>query len=359
MTSPDGSRSPLAAPHLRRLLVLRLDNLGDVVLTGPALRSIKTFRPDLHLTLLASPGGAPAAALLPWIDDVRIARVLWQDLGRLPFDPARERALIDDLRRGAYDVALILTSFSQSPHPAALACALAGIPVRIGASRERGRALTIALPFPPTELHQAERNLRLVEALGVPVAERRLAVHLSPATRAAARALLAARIAGDYLVFNPFTSCHARTFDPARFAAAARRLADDSGLSIVLCGAERDRPRSRPLLDILGPRALDLVGRTDLSTFAAVIAGARLVLTGNTAALHLADALGVPQLVLYAGTDLPSQWAPRVSPHLLLHRPVPCSPCYRFECPHAHACLDFSSRQIAAAGLDLLATATA
>jgi ADP-heptose:LPS heptosyltransferase len=168
---PDWSR-------VRRLLVLRLDNLGDVVMTGPALRAIKTHHPQLHLTLLASPLGAPAAALLPWVDELRVHRALWQDLGRLPFDPAREAAFIATLRAGAYDAALILTSFSQSPHPAALACALAGIPVRIASSHERGSALTFALPAAPDNMHQVERNLRLVEAVGLPADDRQLALHI-------------------------------------------------------------------------------------------------------------------------------------------------------------------------------------
>lgn len=365
MTAPDPPPSRDVAPvtlpdwsRVRRLLVLRLDNLGDVVMTGPALRAIKASLPDVHLTLLASPGGAPAAALLPWVDEVRTWRVLWQDLGRLPFDPTRELALVHDLRRGRHDAALILTSFSQSPHPAALVCALAGIPVRIGASRERGRALTFALPGAPDGLHQVERNLRLVEATGLPVRDRRLELRIPDPARHAARALLAAHaLTGEYLLLSPFASCQARTFDPGRFARAARLVAERTGLAVVVCGAARDRARARPLADALGARGVDLVGQTDLPTYAALIAAARLVLTQNSSALHLADALAVPQLVMYAGTDLVDQWAPRVSPHRVLRRDVACSPCYRFECPHGHACLEFSPEDVAAAALRLLAAA--
>src|SRR5690606_26358619 len=61
----------------RRLLVIRADNIGDVVMTGPALRAVKRARPECELTLLASPAGSEAAPLLPWIDDVLTRRVLW------------------------------------------------------------------------------------------------------------------------------------------------------------------------------------------------------------------------------------------------------------------------------------------
>ena len=74
----------------QRILVMRLDNIGDVVMTGPVLRALKENLPRASITLMASPGGKEAAPLLPWIDEVFAWRVLWQDLGRLSFDPARE-----------------------------------------------------------------------------------------------------------------------------------------------------------------------------------------------------------------------------------------------------------------------------
>jgi ADP-heptose:LPS heptosyltransferase len=348
LTMPDWAK-------LRRLLVVRLDNLGDVVMTGPALRAVKAEWPQIHLTLLANPGGAPGAALLPWVDDVWTHRAVWQDLGRLAFDPTREAGFVETLRRGRYDAALILTSFSQSPHPVAFACALAGVPVRIGQSRERGRALTFEWPGAPDALHQAERNLVLVEAAGLPVRDRLLEIRIPEQARIAARRLLAASgVTGDYVVSSPFASCQARTYDSRRFGSATRIVAERAQLPIVICGMARERMRAEIIADILGERGINLVGDTDVGSFAALIAGARLVLTNNSSALHLADALAVPQLVMYSGTELESQWAPRASPHVLLRRGTGCSPCYRFECPFNHECLEFSPEQVADAALRLL-----
>ena len=79
----------------KNILAVRLDNMGDIVMLGPALRAVKETSPHARLTLLASPAGTRAAALLPWIDDVITWRSIWQDVGgRLPFDPVRERELI-------------------------------------------------------------------------------------------------------------------------------------------------------------------------------------------------------------------------------------------------------------------------
>src|SRR4051812_2412910 len=162
--------SPLAGA--RRVLVLRLDNLGDVLLTGPVFRALRAALPDAELVLLASPGGAAAASLLPWVDRVETVRAVWQDAqGRLPLDPARELALVERLRALDADAAVILTSFSQTAWAPAYACYLAGIPVRAGHAPDFGGSL-LSHPVPgPAPEHQADRNLHVVRALGVPVAD--------------------------------------------------------------------------------------------------------------------------------------------------------------------------------------------
>lgn len=341
-----------------RILVLRPDNIGDVVMTGPALRALKRALPTSHLTLLASHGGAQAAPLLPWVDSVFATRTLWQDLGHLPFDPEREWALVDRLQAGAYDAAVILTSFSQSPHAPALLCALAGIPIRLGEAKEDGQGvLTFAAPALPDETHQVERNLRLLEAAGIPVDDRRLAVRVPEADTVHAAALLAERglSPGDgYLLLSPWASCPSRTYFPERFAQAARLLAGETGLPVVLSGAPRDQERREPLLEALGPWGIDLVGLTTVTELAALVAGARLVLANDSLPMHLADATRAPGLILYSGTEYESQWQPRHSPNQLLRRPTPCCPCYAFICPYNLECLDFSAAEVAEAGLALL-----
>ncbi len=160
----------------RNILAVRMDNIGDVLMLGPALRAVKESSPAARLTLLASPAGAMAAPLLPWIDDVIAWRPIWQDVGgRMPFEPTREQALISLLAERAFDAAIIFTSFSQTPHPPGYVCYLAGIPLRAGESKEfGGSTLTTELRGTPEEAHQVERSLRLVENLGFHARDRRL-----------------------------------------------------------------------------------------------------------------------------------------------------------------------------------------
>src|SRR5437660_10049284 len=97
----------------RNILVVRMDNIGDVVMLGPALRAIKETSPQARITLLASPAGATAAGMLPWVDEVITWQAVWQDVGnKMPFDPEYERELVGLLASYHFDAALIFTSFS-------------------------------------------------------------------------------------------------------------------------------------------------------------------------------------------------------------------------------------------------------
>ncbi|GAA5512847.1 ADP-heptose--LPS heptosyltransferase 2 [Deinococcus carri] len=343
--------------NVKNVLVMRLDNIGDVVMTSPVLRSLKEALPGVRLTLMVSPGGSAAVPLLPWVDDVIVWRAMWQQLGGGHADPAQEAELTRLLRERNFDAAVLLTSFSQTPHAAALACLLAGIGLRLGESAESAPGLLTHEPPSPTPeaAQQAERNLRLLESAGVPVRDRALEVHVSEEARRQAAALLP----GPYLLLNPFASCSARTYPPERAAHAARLMAEQLGWQVAVTGVEKDRERAAALLAELGPAGVDLLGCTDLATFAALIGGAGLVLTNNTSALHLADALRTPVLVTYSGTDYETQWQPRSTRFTLLRRPTPCHPCYAFQCPFHLECLDIAPGEVAQAGLDLLARSAA
>lgn len=343
----------------RNILAVRLDNTGDVVLLGPALRAVKETVPQARLTLLASPAGAAAAPLLPWIDDVIVWRAIWQDVGgKMPFDPGRERELIAELSRRQFDAALIFTSFSQTPHVAGYVCYLAGIPLRAGASKEfGGSTFTVELRSGPDELHQAERNLRLVEQLGFTARDRRLAIEISTDARCATTALLA--LAGldperPFVLLHPGASCQARRFTASRLREVCRLLSR-AGWQVLLTGSQREAELVAFVAGTGVPGIGALAGRTNLAEFAALVERARLVICGNTLPLHLADAVGTSVLGLYAGTDYEEQWRPRFTRYRLLRRPTRCSPCYRFDCPFGQPCLDYPPDEIVEAALSLLA----
>ena len=116
-----------------RILAVRLDNDGDVLLTGPAVRALAAGGDEVDL--LVAPAGRAAAALLPLVNDILVFDPPWSDSTPAAGDPPRSTALVALLRRRSYDQAVVFTSFHQSPLPMALLCRLAGDPARRGEQR--------------------------------------------------------------------------------------------------------------------------------------------------------------------------------------------------------------------------------
>lgn len=346
---------------IRRILAVRLDNIGDVVMLGPALRALRKAFPEAHITLMASPAGSQAAPLLPWIDETWVHRATWQDAsGEMLLDPAREMDLVERLRAGTFDAAFIFTSFSQSPYPPAYACYLAGIPVRAGQSREFGGSI-LSHPTRPLadETHQVDRNLSLLGAFGLPVAGAQLELSIPQAAEERAEELLLQQGIAPrepFIVMAPGASCSARSYAPERFSEAADLITRETGLPILIVGGERDVELGRQVASACEPgRACSLAGETSIPDLAAVIARAQLVMCNNSGPMHIADAFERPQVVLYSGTDYESMWRPRRSPAVLLRRETDCSPCFAFRCPYGHECLSIQPAEVAREAGRLLA----
>jgi ADP-heptose:LPS heptosyltransferase len=342
-----------------RLLVVRPDNLGDVLMIGPALAALRAAAPRSRIDLLASPAGAAAVPLLPELDGVVVARVSWQRVTPEPGPPDTE--LVAELGARGYAAALILTSFSQSPWPAGYACQLAGIPVRAGMSREFGGAgLTHWVPAPADELHQVDRSLQLLGRLGVAPAPAVLHAEVPAVARSAAREALARRRMppdARYAVLLPGASCPARRYPPDRFRAAAARLAR-SGLPVLVCGPDPEYALVRAVAaDEPGVHAL--TGELDVPGLAGLLAGAAVAVANNSGGAHLADAVGTPVVVLFAGTELVAQFRPRSGPSEVLGVPTACTPCRQFHCPFQLACLDVPAGEVADAALRLASVAPA
>ena len=165
---------PVPWARLSAVLVVRPDNLGDVVLATPALRALRAAAPRARIDLLASPVGSTLAPVLPYVDRFVTHSPVWQDAGGdMPVDPARELALVERLAGGGYDAMVLLTSFSQSPWPAAYLGYLAGIPVRAGLSREFGATLFfLTYPSSKAEYGGADAVIRdTAPTAGAPIVD--------------------------------------------------------------------------------------------------------------------------------------------------------------------------------------------
>ena len=324
----------------RRVLAVRLDALGDVLMTTPALRALKAGGAGRHLTLLTSNAAASVARLVPEVDEVVAHDVPWMKATPPRADGAVDRALVARLRRGRFDAAVIFTVYSQNPLPAALLCCLADVPLRLAHCRENPyQLLTDWVPDPePGRLvrHEVRRQLDLVARVGARTGNERLSLRVPPAARARAASLLDRLGVGPdrWVLVHPGASAPSRRYPAESFAEAARSLAAQTGREIVFMG----RPEERALVDSIRAAmrapSHSVAGRMDLAEMAALVARAPLLISNNTGPVHVAAAVGTPVVDLYALTN--PQHTPWHVPHRVLFHDVPCRYCYKSVCPEAH-----------------------
>jgi ADP-heptose:LPS heptosyltransferase len=353
-----------ATPEWReaeRILLVRLDNLGDVLVTSPAFRAVRASCPTAALTLLASPVGAQAGRLNPDIDDVIVYEAPWMDpWSRLAQDLEREQRVLDALREGRFDAAIIFTSFRQSSLPAAYLCYLAGIPLRLAASIDGpGSLLTTRHRHPERMMHEVERGLDLVATVGFTTSSRDLVLRVPDSARTQLRASLPAMLgatpgSGPLVVVHPGCSMPARTYSWERFAEVCDRLVARLDANVVLTGAEGETDLVRRVRDRMDEEVAVAAGTLSFPNFCALIEAADLVITNNTGPMHIAAAVKTPVISLFALTNPPEQWGPWRVPHRQLFHEVPCRLCYHRVCPYHHECLDIAPDEVVAATRELL-----
>jgi ADP-heptose:LPS heptosyltransferase len=309
------------------VLAVRLDNDGDVLLAGPAVRAL-AHGAD-RVTLLHGPRGRRAAELLPGVDDRLEWRAPWIDPEPDPVDRAAVDALVERVAALAPDVAVIFGSFHQSPLPTALMLRLAGVPYLAATSVDYPGSLLDVRHHIDDDVHEVERALHLAAAAGFPLPpgdDDALRV-LRPAAGAAREVP-----AGDYVVVHPGASVPARAWAPDRSAALVDALVVD-GRRVVVTGG----PGEEALCEVVaGPprcEVTDLGGRTSFAELADVLADARCVVVGNTGPAHLAAAVGTPVISLFAPTVPAVRWRPWRVPQELLFVDVPCAGCRARVCP--------------------------
>jgi len=343
----------------RRILCVRLDYLGDVLMTTPALRALKQAQPGRHITLLTSHNGAAVTPYIPEIDATIPYAAPWLK-SSAPHDTSADFAMIEQLARGRFDAAVIFTVYSQNPLPAAMLCYLAGIPLRLAHCHENPyQLLTHWIPDPEPQQHirhEVQRQLDLAASIGAHTDDAHLSFRIQADDDASVSRMLREHDIGSsqpWIVLHPGATAASRRYPPQHFAEAAAALARQLRCPLVFTGSADEAP----LIDRIRsgiPGTHSLAGRLSLGQLGALIARAPLLISNNTGPAHIAAAVGTPVVNLYALTN--PQHTPWQVPSRVLFHDVPCRYCYKSVCPQGHhACLAaVAPERVVNAALDLL-----
>ena len=334
-----GKKYPPLAPenaHPRRILVIRLDLIGDLVLSMTAVRALKRTYPEAEIDLLAVPASA---------------RVIMQDpdlAGIITYDPnvwRRPKALIQAknwleaysllrrLRARHYDIAVSL----YGPWAGVIAV-LSGAQRRVGFGRESYPGfMTDSVPgghwSPKNRKHEVDYCLQLAQAAGVPISPADRAPRLyvdAQASQQVEQLLVQEGVQPE----KPLIACHvssnnghSKRWPIPYWATLIDRLAREQGAEVVLTGAVGDLPLIESVTRRLQENAINLAGKTNLPQLVALLQRADLVISGDSGPTHIAAAVGTPLIAIHGPTD-PALSGP-VSPRAtILRSAIWCSPCY-------------------------------
>ena len=317
--------------------------LGDAVMSLPALRAIRHIFPHAHIAVVARPSVAELYDRESCIDEV------------IPYSArgfSSRRAFAAGLRTHRFDCALLL----QNAFDAALMTWMAGIPERIGYSRDARRwLLTRAIPVPePGEIPRHERfyYLELLRRAGLmehfPETSAIRLDAIPAARKAGLRRLAEWGIAGPVIGISPGAAYgSAKRWLPERFAETARTLSGP----VLVFGARSERELCARVAAESNGR--NLAGETSLREFIELASACRLFLTNDSGAMHVASALGVPTVAVFGATD-DTTTGPTGPTARVVRAHAECSPCLLRECPIDHRCMTrVTAAQVAAAAFQV------
>ncbi len=318
------------APH--RILLLRIERIGDLVMALPAVADVRALAPEATIDLVVGSWNADLARAIPSVNRVEPLDAAWLARGG---EGRSLRSLLGTARgwrARRYDLAINFEPDIRTNLVTAAAGAAWSVGYRSGGG---GAVLDLALDF-DTRAHTTANARRLIAtafgrtppAVAGPV----LAVPEEARRRAEARLPEHAR---PLVGLHPSGGREIKQWDPARFAVVAHRLIQERGATIVLTGATTDRALVDAVRAQLPPdRVIDAAGDQDLLSLAAILERLDLFITGDTGPMHIATAVGTPVVAVFGPSD-PRRYAPGGARDRVVRIDLPCAPCNRIRLPPA------------------------
>jgi lipopolysaccharide heptosyltransferase II len=305
----------------------------------PAFRAIKESLPGADLTLLSSDFGSDIAKLIPEIDQIIPFQAPWIK-STVKFENSYPmRNMITKLKKMKFDASIIMTTYSQSPFPAAMLCFLADIKRRLAYAHENQyQLLSHWIPDPePNTLrrHETQRQLDLVASVGFITSDNHLSLKYRPEVEEKMRSLIKTklRISMPWFLLNAGASAPSRRY-PLHHFAKIIDLMCLKGWRPVLTGSVEEFDLINDLMCLTDHKPLNLCGKLDLEELSALIALSPLLISNNTGPAHIAAAVDTPAVVIYAQTNL--QHYPWSKKCAVLTHDVDCKNCLKSVCPKKH-----------------------
>lgn len=329
-----------------RILVIRTDHIGDLVLSTPVLEAIKSRFPEAHVTTLVSPYAADVLKNNPFLDQVMIDDAKNRHKGVKGFF-----LLVREVRKGKFEVGILLRPTLRL----ALMIFLAGVKYRIGTGFRFYQIFLNRKVYVHRKVnlkHEVEYNMDLLNPLGVVPPRILPKVYVTSAEEESVRKTFdELKIAPEdiVVVIHPGSGSSSPNLPAKRYAEVAEELIGKMGAKVVFTGLNQEKDLVEFIKSKMRYNSIDLVGKTTISQLKAVIENSNVLISSSTGPMHLASALGTPTVAIFCPifTAGPVRWGPYGEGHQVIMPPVPvCFKCKPKKCPHFDCMEKIKAEQI-------------
>jgi ADP-heptose:LPS heptosyltransferase len=296
---------------ISRILLIRLDHMGDVIMSTVVLRPLREAFPQARIDFLVADWAYDLLKNNPYLDTVTPFKPVWFDRERYPslWTQLKDlRALIKIIKKGDYEAVVDLKGDLRQ----IIALFLAGVTYRISYGITGGGFLLWHNPEYRRGGHETDHNLDLVKVLGVVTQKAKLDLFVSVAAEETAEKILKGNgIQERFVVLHVLSGHTQKNWQNQKFSHLVRYLGVKKGLAVVLIGTDRDKKIVDDVIAEADIHAVNLCGKTDLETVAGVIKKASLFVGVDSGPAHIAAGCDVPAIILFSGKNDKHQWAPR------------------------------------------------
>lgn len=326
--------------NFSRILVVRTDRIGDVVLTTPVLKALRENYPQSHIAMMVSPQTRELVEDNPYLDEVIVYDKDEKDKGLLGF-----WRFVLGLKRKRFDLAIVLHTKNRLN----LITYLADIRRRAGYRNSKfGFLLTDKLKDsrPLGLKHEVEYCLDILRNLGLTIADKRPYLAVKKKDVDSITDILASGGIGcndRIAAIHPGSSCISKRWLKDRFVVLANRLVEDYGLKVILTasGEENEAIANEIAKETRYP-VLNLSGKLSLGRLSALLKRCAIFISNDSGPVHIASAVGTPVVSIFGRNQAglsPARWAPVGSKDIYLHKEVGCSICLAHNCKIGFDCL--------------------
>ena len=331
-------RAPSPIPDFKRILIVRTDRIGDVLLSTPVIKALRDNYPVAYIAMMVSPYAKDIVEGNPFLDEVII-----YDKDAKHKSWLRSIKFARNLKKKRFDLAIILHPTNRVH----LVTFFAGIRRRVGYGRKLGFLLTDRIKHTKQsgEKHELEYALDLVRYLGIEPQEKALIFPIKPESEIWVEELFKEEgiKKGDRLLaIHPAASCPSKIWPNERFAEVGDRLIKKYGFKVLMIAGPRDLGLAASVIKRMHQAAINLSGKASISQLASLLKRCSLFISNDSGPVHIAASVGTPVISIFGRKQKglnPVRWGPTGKKDKVLHKDVGCIECLAHNCVKQFACL--------------------